>query len=502
MSMLLGIDVGTTATKVSVAAVDGRVVAEVSAPCRITTSAPGHAEADPAQWWSNVTGLVPAALAEAGLTGTDIAAIGVSGMVPTLICVDADGRPLRPSIQQNDARATDEIARVRTALADTDVLARTGSAVTQQSIGPKVAWLATHEPATIDRTSRICGSYEWVGSMLTGELVTERNWALESGLWDLAAGDWGDDLLAAAGVDRSWLGHPRASHELVGEVTAAAAAATGLAAGTPVSAGAADHIASTFSAGLATEGDLLVKLGGAGDILLVLSRPVTDARLFLDHHLRPEQWILNGCMAASGAVLRWFQRELAGGAPFDVLDEEAGRVRPGSDGLVVLPYFLGEKSPIQDPDARGMLAGLHLGHTRAHVHRAILESIAFGFAHHVEVLGELGLPIGRVRVTNGGSRSRLWRTIVADVLGLELASIVSHPGSSLGAAFAAGVGAGLVEWDDIEDWAAVEETIAPDGANATVYRERYGQYRALYESSRDVVHDLAASQRDLEVTGG
>lgn len=502
MVALLGIDIGTTATKVSVAALDGRVLAEGSRPCTITSLRPGWAEADPHEWWANLVALVPDVLARAGVARGDVAAVGVSGMVPTLICLDAVGMPLRASIQQNDGRATDEIRAAEARLVDHDVLARTGSAITAQSIGPKVRWLATHEPDVLARTRTLCGSYEWVIGRMTGERVAERNWALESGMWDLREQRWDPRLLDEYGIDAAWLAAPRASHEIVGGMRSDVAEELGLTAGTPVSAGAADHIASTFSAGLTGEGDLLVKLGGAGDIMLSMREPRVDARLFLDHHILPEHWILNGCMAASGAVLRWFQRELAGGAPFAQLDDEAAALPPGSDGLVMLPYFLGEKSPLQDPDARGVLAGLHLGHTRAHLYRASLEAIAFGFAHHLEVFSELGLVVRRSRVTNGGSRSRLWRTIVADVLGIELASLVSHPGSGLGSAFSAGVGVGVLAWDDIESWTVVDEVIEPDPSRAAVYAERYAQYRSLYTDSLPTVHALAASQASAHEGAG
>ena len=415
-------------------------------------------------------------------------------MVPAVLCLDASGTPLTMSIQQNDARAGREIEAIKSQLAGAELLSRTGSDLTTQSVAPKVRWLREHRPEVIVATDRICGSYDWIVTRLTGTQSTEANWALESGLWDLRTGDWARDVLDAAGVEEGWLAPVRRSHEIVGEVTQAAAQATGLVAGTPVTAGAADHIASAFSAGLVEDGDLLIKLGGAGDIMLSLSEPVVDERVFLDHHLLPDAWMLNGCMAASGSVLRWFQRELAGAAPFADLDAAAAGVPAGSGGIVCLPYFLGEKSPISDPSARGAFIGLHLGHTQAHLYRAVLEAIAYGFAHHLEVFEERDLPIGRVRVTNGGSRSRLWRQIVADVIGRPLESLVDHPGSGLGSAFVAGVAVGALQWDDLERFVHVEETVEPNPANAERYRDGYAVYRELYPAIAPLSHRLAASQ--------
>jgi xylulokinase len=197
-------------------------------------------------------------------------------------------------------------------------------------------------------------------------------------------------------------------------------------------------------------------------------------------------------MAASGSVVRWFQEGLAGRTPLEELDREAGEAGVGAEGLVALPYFLGEKTPINDPRARGAFVGLHLGHGRGHLFRAILESIAFGFAHHVEVLRQLGLEPRRVRVTNGGSRSKLWKQIVADVLGLPLESIVRHPGSSLGAAFASGMGVGVFqEWSEIGRFVEVDERIEPNEKNHSRYLELYQVYRSLYPALKQQQHALA-----------
>jgi xylulokinase len=496
MSVLLGVDIGTTATKVSVADLAGDVLAERSGPCTIVSPEPGWAEADPEQWWDNVCELVPGTLADAGVAASQVAAVGVSGMVPAVLCLDGRDRPLGPSIQQNDARAGRDIGELASSLAGASLLDRTGSGLTSQSVGPKLRWLRRHRPAQIAATRRVCGSYDWIVTRLTGARATEANWALESGMWDLTTGDWADDVLAAVGADRDWFAPVRRSHELVGEVSLEAASATGLAAGTPVTAGAADHIASAFSAGLVNDGDLLVKLGGAGDIMLSMSELVVDERVFLDHHLLPDAWMLNGCMASSGSVLRWFQRELASGQPFEQLDERAALVGPGADGIVCLPYFLGEKSPIQDADARGAFVGLHLGHEQAHLYRAVLEAIAYGFKHHLEVFAERGLSPSRVRVTNGGSRSRLWRQIVADVIGYPLQSLLDHPGSGLGSAFAAGVAVELLTWPDIDRFARVAETIEPDPVAQQRYREPYAIYRELYPAIAPLAHRLSALQGD------
>jgi xylulokinase len=481
VSLLLGVDVGTSATKAVLLDPERGVVAQAERPAELRSPRPGWAEEDPEEWWANVCSLCRQ------LPVADVAAVGVSGMVPAVVLLDRSGRPLRPSIQQNDARAGREVEELRAALGPA-VLARTGSAVTQQSVGPTALWLARHEPQVWAATRTILGSYDYVAFRLTGELGVERNWALESGLYDLATGSWAHDLSLAAGIDPARLPRPRRPDEVVGEVTSRAAAETGLPAGTPVVAGSADHVASAFAAGVASPGDVLIKLGSAGDVLMASAEPLVDSRLYLDYHLVPGLYLPNGCMATSGSFIRWFQRELAPAASLEALDEEAERAGPGAGGIVALPYLLGEKTPLNDPQARGAFTGLRLDHGRGHLFRAVLEATAFGFRHHLDVFAELGHRPVRIRTTNGGARSRLWKQVVADVVGHPLESLSDAAGSELGAAFAAGMGVGAFGgWREVERFVAVAGTVEPDAGTHEAYASLYAAYRALYPALRPVL---------------
>lgn len=479
MSVALGIDIGTTAVKA--VALDGarRVVARASAAHDLASPHPGWAEGDPLAWRANAVACVRRIGAEMPLDR--VAAIGVSGMVPALVLLGPDGKLLRPSIQQNDGRTGAEIDAMRTALAGEDLFAATGQPWSQQLIGPKLLWLERHEPRVVASIDRVVGSYDYVTSELTGEPSLEQNWALESGLWDARTHAWHDRALRASRVDPAWLPPVRAPHEVVGEVTRAAADETGLRAGTPVVAGSADHVAAALTAG-AGPGRLILKIGGAGDVLLAVDRFAPDPRLYIDYHDVPGLFLLNGCMATSGSLVKWLAAECArdlGAGAYERLDAEAAAVPPGSDGLVALPYFLGEKTPIFDPDARGAFVGLTLSHGRGHLHRALLEAVAYGFRHHVEVLEAGGHRIAEVRVMDGGARSPLWRRIVADVLGRPIGyAMDADVGSAHGVARVAGVAAGLWGWEDDERGAvAIDE---PDLANVAPYRDGYARYRDLY----------------------
>jgi xylulokinase len=508
--LLLAIDVGTTATKCLLLDPGLGVVAEYERPVVLSSARPGWAEEDPDEWWANARDLVADAVAGAGSRG--VAAVGVTGMVPALVCLDDSGRPLRAAILQNDARADREIAELREALAGADVLHRTGSPVTQQSIGPKLAWLRRHEPGVLARTASVCGSYDFVASRLTGApaagrrgataatrpaaaSLVEANWALESGLYDFRAGAWAPDICEACGVDPGWLGPVVPS----GSVTGAASAeiVPGLA-GVPVVTAGADHVAGAFAAGLVDHGDVVVELGGAGNILAATAEPVVDERLYLDHHLVPGKWVPNGCMATTGSLVRWFQREIGGGASLETLDAEAAEAGPGAGGLVVTPYFLGEKTPLNDPLARGTVIGLHLGHRRGHLFRGVLEGVAYAFRHHVDVLRELGVRAEKVNLTGGGASSALWRQIIADVLGLPVVRRDHRSGAALGAAFAAGMGAGaLGSWSDITRLAGQGESVLPDPRTAGRYDELYAVYRSLYPALLSQQHTLARFPPDV-----
>ena len=409
--MLLGLDLGTTAVKAVVLDPERGLLASHALANAPASPHPGWSEQDPDAWLANALELIPLVCAAAGVAPDAIAAVGVAGCVPCVLALDEDDRPLRPALLYNDARAHAEIDELRAELGAESVLRRTGAAITQQSVGPKLRWLQRHEPEIWARTRRIAGSYDWLAGQLADADFAERNWALESGLYDLETDDYAPDFCAAAGIGKELLGPIRDSRQVIGGVSPAVAEHTGLRADVPVVAGLADHVSSAFAAGLAEHGDLLVKLGGSVDVLACSDRPLLDARLYLDAHPSPGLWLPNGCMASGGSGVRWFQRELAAGAELDVLDAEAEATPPGAEGVVVLPYLLGEKTPVNDPLATGAITGLQLGHGRGHVFRALLESFAYGVRHHLEVLAEHGVRPARARVTNGGASSR---TVEAD----------------------------------------------------------------------------------------
>lgn len=488
----IGVDIGTTGTKTVLLHTEDGIVATAARETALYSTGPGIAEADTAQWHRNVVESIREVLASAEVPADAVGAVATSGMVPAVVPVDRAGKPLRRAILQNDARAHREVTALAAQLSGVDLVTLTGSALTQQSVAPTTVWLREHEPEVYARTAHWAGSYDWVLTALGAPCHVEQNWALESGLFTID-GSMADAVVTAAGLDPGTLAPVYRPGTQVGELSSQAAELTGLPAGTPLVVGGADHVLSAYAAGVNRPGDALVKLGGAGDILVASDTQVVDERLYLDAHPVPGHWLPNGCMATSGSLIRWFQT-LVGGAELTTLDDEAAQCAPAE--ILCLPYFLGEKSPLHDPDLRGTFAGLHLGHTRADMYRSVLEAIAFGFRHHVDVFTDIGVPLRRVMITNGGSKSTLWKQIHADVLGLEMLPVRGHPGASLGAAVIAAIGIGaLADWSDAARFITLDPPYVPDPARAAVYDTAYATWRDLGAAMTPISHRMARTSR-------
>ncbi len=490
--IFLGLDIGTTSTIGILIDADGGTLATAQRPSTLVSRHANWAEEDPALWWSNCCALVGELLEAARITADQIAAIGVTGMVPAVVLLDRDGKLLRPSMQQNDARAAREIDEMQARFDGKRFFKLTGGSINQQIVAPKLRWLKRHEPEVFAKVATVFGSYDFIAYHLTGVRSIEHNWALESGLMDFASRQFAPELVAEAGISAAVLPPIHASQEIIGRVTAEAAKATGLKPGTKVIAGCADHVVSAYVAGAARDGDLVLKFGGAGDILLSTAKPASDPRLFIDYHILPDHYFSNGCTAASGSLLNWITRELASGetakaavagiSPHAWLDRLAADVPAGSEGVVLLPYFLGEKTPLHDPHARGTIVGLGLHHTTAHVWRAALEGVIFGFRHHVDVFHEMGLGVNRVFACDGGAASDLWLQIAADALNVTVTRIDKHPGSCLGAAYVAGHGIGAFkDLAGVSRYVAAGQVFKPDAARKAVYDRAYASYREIYE---------------------
>ncbi|MCW6506933.1 FGGY-family carbohydrate kinase [Lichenifustis flavocetrariae] len=492
MPCVIGLDIGTTSTIGVLLRLPDQVLAVATRPVTLRAPHPGWAEEDPAQWWANVCAISQELLANSAVPTQDIAGIGVTGMLPAVVLLDRDGAVLRPSIQQSDGRCGEEVEAMRAEWPEADFLTRAGNGINQQLVGAKLRWIETHEPDVFSRIATVFGSYDYINWQLTGTRAIEQNWALEAGVIDLATHVIDPAMAAFAHCPTGALPPVVRSHAVLGRVSAEAARSTGLPGGVPVVGGAADMIASALGAGVVAKGDILLKFGGSIDVLVATDIVAPDARMFLDYHLVPGLFMPNGCMSTGGSGLNWMVMTFAGGeraaaeaaglSLHQHLDALAGARPAGAEGLTVLPYFLGEKTPIHDAGARGVFSGLTLSHDLGHLWRAMLEAYAYAIAHHVEVLNAMGHSTTRFLVSDGGSASRVWMQIVADVLQQPLQTLSGHLGSCIGAAWTAAVGTGCTDdWSGAAKLVREGELIQPDPAGAAVYAAGFLTYRNLYQ---------------------
>ena len=490
--LLLGIDIGTASTKAVLASADGEVVASAQRPHKVSMPRPGWVEHDAeAVWWADVRALC-AEMVTPGVRGA-LAGMCVSGIGPCVVPCDPDGRPLRPAILYGvDTRAQAEIEELNARYGADAILARGGSALSSQALGPKLLWLQRHEPDLWARTARWHMASSFVVERLTGEHVLDHHSASQCDpLYDLAAGAWAADWAQelAGGVPLPRLAWPA---EIVGTVGTRGADACGLPVGLPVAAGTVDAWAEAFSVGVRRPGDLMVMYGSTLFLVGVCEQPLAHPRLWATAGVEPGTRCVAAGMATSGALVEWL-RELTGGPPVEQLLAEAVAIPPGSDGLLVLPYFAGERSPLFDPDARGVAIGLTLSHGRGHLARAVYEATAFGVRHNLEAIAAAGAAPRRVVAVGGGAQSDFWPQVVSDVAGVEQVLPEQTIGASYGDALLAAIGTGLVAPET--DWTATRTTIAPHAGARARYDELYALYRRLYDDTADVAHALAGLQR-------
>ncbi|WP_019586193.1 FGGY-family carbohydrate kinase [Deinococcus apachensis] len=496
-TLLLGIDIGTYSSKGVLATPDGELLRTHVVPHGLDLPHPGWAEQDPdGVWWHDVIAICRALLDGEPYTGADVAALAVSAIGPCLVPLDAGGRPLRPGILYGiDTRATEEIQLLEDRYGAERIFRDAGMNLSSQAVGPKILWMQRHEPDLWARTARVTTASSYVTFRLTGEHVMDRHTASYFiPLFDARTQEWTD---AFGFLDLGMLPRLGWSDELAGTVTPEAAMQTGLRAGTPVAVGAVDALSEAISVGAVESGDLMLMYGTTAFFILVGQELTPHPSLWNVSGAYDGQRNIAAGMATTGALTQWLRTtllpEVSEEEAFARLFEEAAAVPAGSDGLLLLPYFSGERTPIQDPQARGVLAGLNLTHTRGHLFRAALEGIGLGIRHNLEAFRELGAPIQRIVAVGGGTRSREWLQIVSDITGVPQLLPTVTIGASYGDAFLAGLVGGAVRRDDIQRWNPPRETIAPNPGVRPIYDARFGEYRALYDQTRDIVHHLAGA---------
>lgn len=492
MTLLLGLDIGTTGARAVAVDEAGAVVAEAAAEYPLASPRPGWAEQEPEDWWRAARAVLGRVAAEAG---GEVAGLGLTGQMHGAVFLDQSDAVIRPALLWNDQRTAAQCAAITATVGAERLITITGNPALTGFQAPKILWLRDEEPAAYARVARVLLPKDFVRLRLTGEYATDASDASGTLLLDMRRRDWSPELLAVLAIPRAWLPTVYEGPEVAGRLRPEVAATLGLPAGLPVAAGGGDNAAAAVGTGIIAEGLVSASIGTSGVVFAHADvfRPDPSGRIHAFCHAVPGAYHLMAVTLAAGGALRWW-RDTLGVADYERLTAAAATVAPGAEGLIFLPYLTGERTPHLDPAARGAFVGLTARHTAAHLTRAVLEGVVFSLKEGLEIIRDLGVAVGEVRATGGGARSVLWRQMQADIFGLPVRRVVAEEGPAYGAALLAGVAAGV--WSDVTEAAARvrlrDEVTAPDPARARVYRDYEAVYRALYPALRASMGRLTA----------
>ena len=489
MAYLLGIDVSTTGAKAILIDKMGIVRGSATSEYPLFTPFPLWSEQPPENWWQGVIHSIRQVLSEAHIEGNQIAGVGLTGQMHGLVLLDKSGAVLRPAILWNDQRTGIQCDQINQKVGQKKLLSISGSPALAGFTAPKILWIRENEPEIYKQIERVLLPKDYIRYRLTGDFATDCADASGTSLLDITKRDWSPEILKALDIPLNWLPKVYEGPQITGTISPAAQELTGLKAGTPVIAGGGDQAAQAVGVGAITSGIIALTLGTSGVVFAPTDQPFieSEGRLHAMCHSAPPEsgsgWHLMGVMLSAAGSLRWFRDTFAPGTGYDDLLAPAEKIKPGSEGLLFLPYLTGERTPYPDPLARGGFIGLTVRHSMAHMTRSVLEGVAFGLRDSMELVKGAGLgAIHQVRVSGGGSRSPLWRQILADVMNCELVTVNITEGASYGAALLAGVGAGL--WPNVVEACAatvkVTASTQPQPAVSQVYQQLYPVYRALY----------------------
>jgi xylulokinase len=510
---LLGIDIGTSGCKVALFDLGGIPLAASYRSYPLITLEPQAVEEDPLQgWWKSASDAIREVLARAEVSPKTIRGISVS-CTNALVCVDADGNPLRPAIMQLDRRSIREAEWIRQVIGQEQVFRITGNPIAPGTFSaPLMLWIKQNEPWIFERTYKFLSPTGFLVHRLTGEFTMDWSRGATTMLFETAGSrSWSSYLCDRMGIPIEKLPPLYPSWQIVGEVSRKASEQTGLAAGTPVVAGAMDTVCAALGCGALNQGDAFYVLGSVGRICLVLQKPSFDIRFINTCHCLPDRWISIACTNGAGLSLRWFKDQLGGREcvqaekkgqnPFLLLDEEAKKSPPGAKNLVYLPYLAGERSPIWDPFARGVLFGLDARHERSDLIRCLLEGVAFAaLDNFLRLEANLQGEIERVTMSGGGARSDIWRKITADVLQKEILVSSIADTETFGNALLAGFGTGI--FPDIQktcqQLCKISARVSPDANNRSLYSRLFHLYRQLYSHLKLDFLSLAEVDGSLE----
>ena len=500
-ALVLGIDVGTSGTKVLAIDAEGTVRADAQATYPLSTPLSGYSEQSPEDWFTAAVTAIKQVLAQDAVDASHVIGLGLTGQMHSLVALDKKLEVIRPAILWNDQRSAPQCEEVTRTLGLDLLLQHTGNRMLPGFTAPKILWMREHEPEACARIAHVLLPKDYVRFRFGSELVMDVSDASGTSVFDCGKRTWSEDLLEALGLPRSWWPDAAESCVVVDELNREVAAATGLPEKIPLVAGAGDQAASAVGTGIVTEGIVSATLGTSGVIFAASNswRTAPDGSLHAFCHAVPDTWHLMGVMLNAAGSYEWFGREIApdllaeadahGKRPYEYLDERAASTEPGADGLFFLPYLSGERTPHVDPEARGCFIGLTAQHNRDHMARAVLEGVTFGMRDCLDLVRASGVDPDVVRLSGGGARGTFWRQLCADVFGCPTVTTTTTEGTAYGAALLAGVGSGIWESVPAACRSVVRETERTEpGVERELYERLSTRFKALYPALKPWWH--------------
>jgi len=511
-SYILSHDLGTTGDKAVLFSSAGKLVANQFSSYPTYYPQLGWAEQDPNHYWQAFCNSTKTLLEKTKIKKIDIACVSFSGQMMAALPVDRKGKALRNSIIWADLRSTKQVEKFSQRIGADRIYNLTGHRLSASYSAAKIMWLLDNEPDIYKNTFKFIHAKDYLAAQLTGRLVTDYSDASGMNLLDINKLEWSEEILAATAIDKDKLPDIVESIEVIGKVSAGAARQSGLLEGTPVVIGGGDGACATCGSGVVHEGEAYIYLGTSTWMATASTRPLIDPqqRTFTFCHFTRGLYFPTGTMQSGGGSFQWLKNTLcnseraaaeqAGIDVYDLLNLKAKEVPCGSEGVIFLPYLMGERSPLWNPDARACFVGLSMVHDKRHMIRAVLEGVAYNMKLIEEAFLEQGVNISTIRMIGGGAKSRLWRNIFSDITERKVARLnFIEEATSIGAAIAGGVGVGIFSsLKETDKLVKVEEEIHPNKDNFPIYRRYYNIFKTTYEKLFDVFSMMAETRNKEE----
>ena len=485
MDCVLGIDIGTSSVKSLVLQINGKILGETSKSYTVISPQSGWREQNPADWWQAVVETVASVLKKNGIRPSRVKAIGLSGQMHGSVFLDDRGKVIRPAILWNDQRTEVECKELTGRAGGPEALIQAvNNPALQGYTAPKILWLRNHEPENFAKLRQILLPKDYIRFLMTGDYATDVSDASGTLLLDVFKRKWSSDLLTKLDLNPEILPRLYESPDVVGQLTVKASRTLGLDAGVRVVAGAGDQAAGAVGMGVISSGLVSATIGTSGVVFAHSDEAVPNAYGLLQSfcHAVPGKWSVFGCMLSAGGALEWYRHAMFPKKSHATLLKWAQSVREPDPGLFFAPYLDGERCPYPDRQVRAAWVGLSTTHSRKDLVRALIEGITFGMTDQLQLLRGLKVPICEIRLGGGGSKSRFWRQLQADIYGSPVARIETPSVSALGAAILAGTGGKF--WPSVqkgcETAVQTKKAIEPNPRSQEFYSDRYRRYRALY----------------------